>query len=104
MIRRDLASESPVDLLATASGLLAVLDRPRRHPLEDADDQVVTIEQFATMLGEEESRESMALLAAIGQLSGAEVLRRRSEKSMQRSDLPSWLCCLGDACVKEARR
>lgn len=84
----------PIELLAQVSSLLAVLDPRGRNPLErDPERDALTLESLLPTFFGHEARETSALLAAIGGLTGDQVLRQRVVRELATRDhaLPRWL-------------
>jgi hypothetical protein len=93
-----LDDEDPLSLLAMASTMLAVFDPRSRHPFQPAPDGPTRDEFVESFLAVPLS-ETSALLAAVGALSGDEVLRRRVSRAIteRAHALPDWLVDLSRA-------
>jgi hypothetical protein len=104
-VRRKLHSGSPLDLLADVSGLLTLVD-PREYGFgRDASAPPYTLRELADMFLDVDRIETSALLAAIAELAGDDVLAARIRRELNgRGDrLPEWLARLSDAEVYRAR-
>ncbi len=94
-IRSRLASGDPMELLAEASGLAAVVDHRQRRPGAPGPSSEMLVGTFAGV----DLPETTALLAAFSVLAPDEVGRRRAARAMavRHHRLPEWLTRLGEA-------
>jgi len=93
-VRRALADDHPMGLLALVSSLLAVVDPRRRSPFDrTAPQQAPSRDELLHTFLEVDRVETSALLATVGALRVDEVERRRIARALnERSHkLPAWL-------------
>ncbi len=96
-VRERLSSGAPLDLLAEASGLIAVVDPRRRSPFERSltgqNDGPPSAAELITTLVEVDRLETTALLAVIAQIGTDEPSRARARRALsgRRHLLPLWL-------------
>ncbi|MHB8335467.1 MAG: DUF6398 domain-containing protein [Acidimicrobiales bacterium] len=103
-IRRKLASDDPLDLLALASSLIAALDARRDDPFErarNAGTPRLTLAEFTDSFIHTDRVEASAMLALLAVLADDDLLRARARRELARRDhrLPPWLAALGEATV-----
>src|SRR5205823_6433871 len=95
-VRRTLAENHPLGLLALVSSLLAALDPRARSPFDrrdDADLGHVSREELVRSFIEADRPETSALLAALAAMANDELLRARARRELdaRANDLPDWL-------------
>ncbi|MEA2685720.1 MAG: hypothetical protein QOE93_915 [Actinomycetota bacterium] len=94
-VRRALADDHPLGLLALASSLLTVVDPRQRNPFErnpDPEDEPLTRDDLvASFIGVDRS-ETSALLAVIAEMAGDDVLRARIRRELigRTGSPPTW--------------
>ena len=103
-IRRALASDDPLDMLALGSSLIAAIDPRRESPLErtrTSSAPQFTLSEFADTFIHTDRVEASAMLAIIAVLADDELLRVRARQALARRDhaLPTWLAQLDAATV-----
>ncbi|WP_026357107.1 DUF6398 domain-containing protein [Mycobacterium sp. 141] len=108
-VRAALADPDPLHLLSFVSSLLTAIDpRSNRAPFARPDEatDLPTREELAAMFIDVDTPETTALLAAIGALSGDDVLRARIRRVLAtRPDTgPDWLIRLADTSAYRAVR
>lgn len=100
-VRRTLADDHPLGLLALTSSLLAAVDPRRASPFGPSHDDATgpSREELVGSFIEVDRHETSALLAAIGGLSADEAERRRITRTLEGRDhrLPAWLVGMGAA-------
>jgi hypothetical protein len=102
-VRRRLASDEPLDLLAEVSSLLNVVDLRRLPPMERARaaSELPTLAELVASFCEIDCVETTALLAGFAHLADDELVRHRARRALaeRRYPLPDWLRRLGDSTV-----
>ncbi|MEA2843458.1 MAG: hypothetical protein QOJ69_1129 [Actinomycetota bacterium] len=99
-VRRALADDDPLALLALVSSILTTVD-DRRIDAFDADDRPegLTLDALVTSFGSVDRRETSALLTALAAITPDDLLRVRVRRILEarRHALPVWLTGLQDA-------
>ena len=105
-VRRALADDHPLGLLALVSSLLAVLDPRHVSPLERTRDRPTgpSRDELLRTFIDEDQPETSALLAAIAALGADEVERRWITRVLDKRNhqLPRWLSGMGRAAAYRA--
>lgn len=99
-VHAALSADEPLALLGFASALLAAVDRRRRGPFERTGDAGgPSRDQFVQTLLDVDLVETSALLLALVELAGDDVVRRRvvREVTARGHTLPGWLTALHEA-------
>jgi hypothetical protein len=101
-VRRALADEDPLALLALVSSILTTVDPRRIDPFDDEDDVLpegLTAEALVTSFAGIDRRETSALLVAIAELSPDDLIVARARRALdaRQHSLPLWLTGLHDA-------
>ncbi len=106
-VRRQLASEEPLDFLAYASTLLASVDPRGQNPFEGegaGEPDRATLSELLESLAGVVLPETTALLAALAELGPDELTRARARRALatRPHPLPDWLARLGETSVYRA--
>ena len=103
-IRAALRDEEPLAVLSLASSLVAALDSRRDDPFERTEHPSaprLTLAEFTDSFIHTDRVETSAMLAALAQLAGDELLRARVRRALARRShaLPTWLAELDGTSV-----
>src|SRR5437763_7175512 len=97
-VRRRLAAEHPLSLLAEVSGLLAVVDPREENPFDREPRTGPSRDALVQSFLDVERLETSAMLAVVAEMAGDDVLRARCRRELtaRGHGLPIWLARLDE--------
>ncbi|MCA1842959.1 MAG: DUF6398 domain-containing protein, partial [Actinobacteria bacterium] len=97
-VRRRLAAEHPMSLLAEVSGLLAVIDPREENPFDREPRTGPSRDELVQSFLDVERLETSAMLAVVAEMAGDDVLRARCRRELtaRAHVLPTWLARLDE--------